>query len=219
MSAIHEKNADYKGRFIIGKVVDNDDPDQLQRVRVRLPHIYDDISDDSELPWALPATQRFQGATSSVGTFGVPVVDTDIIVILDDGNRYSPIYLGSVLTSEDLKLISGTSYLDTYGIQDKAGNKIYVDAGSSNTIAIKHASGTEIVIDNSGKLSITTVADTEITSAADVTITADAECNITATSKATVTVGATLIEATPATAKITNGPAKVELTGPLVLLN
>lgn len=227
------EKVDLKARFVFGKVTANDDPLLLERVRIRVPQIYDDIQ-DADLPWALPVKQRAMGATSLVGQFGIPVVDTDVIVAFENGDRYSPIYFGSVITSEDLKQIAGTTYGATYGIQDAAGNKIYVDTASGvNTIKIAHASGTTATIDNAGKLAFTAVNDVAIIAPGKAVSITCATSTVTATASASITVAGSSVTVTPtavnivgtATTNITVGassivatPASVTITSPLINL-
>lgn len=148
------------GRHFIGSVVAINDPDELERVKVRIPLVFDDILDDADLPWALPKKQRAQGATATVGSFGVPVVGTDVIVEFDAGERYSPLYSGSVITAGDLTKIAGTTYGATYGMQDAAGNILYVDT-ATNIAEFRHTSGTYIKVLANG--AVTMVVDQNFT--------------------------------------------------------
>jgi len=58
--------------YHIGKVVNNNDPDKLGRVQVRVFGIFSNDIPDEDLPWALPE-QNFVG--SLVGSMIIPPID------------------------------------------------------------------------------------------------------------------------------------------------
>lgn len=241
MKHVMPKPEDLRGRLFIGKVVKNDDPDELERVKVRVPYIYDDIQDDNDLPWSLPIKQRAMGATDSVNSFGVPVIGTDVAVMFDAGERYSPLYLGSVTTSEDLKKIAGTTYGATYGIRDAAGNHLYVDT-ATKIAEFFHVTGTKITVSPTGAVTVITVdnvnlnvtgtttlnstgivlihsdADVNIDSAANVNITAATNVSITASAAVSIT-GTASMTLTVGGSTVTITPASVAVAGPLITLN
>lgn len=227
------KTEDLKGRLFIGKVVAINDPDEMERVKIRIPYIYDDIRNDEDLPWAMPIKHRAMGATPNNNSFGVPAIDTDVAVMFDAGERYSPLYMGSITTIEDLKKIAGTTYGATYGIQDTSGNYLYVDT-ATNIAKFHHVSGTEITVNANGSVVLTTVNNVTQTINGNVTqtvtgnvtetvtgnvsITSSANVSITASSNATITVGGSSITVTPSSITITSsGP--VTVTGSVINLN
>lgn len=77
-----------------GLVEDNQDPQKRGRVKVRVPAFYGDSTQVSteELPWALVA---MQGASPLAGSFIVPEVGTNVLVMFEAGSVTNPIVIGS----------------------------------------------------------------------------------------------------------------------------
>jgi hypothetical protein len=87
-------SAPYFG-FWPGTVVSDEDPDKLNRVRVRVPHVYgaeeeDERVADQELPWARPAQQTFEGS----GEAWTPPVGAAVWVGFLGGSHETPVYFG-----------------------------------------------------------------------------------------------------------------------------
>ena len=72
-----------------GEVVDNADPDDLGRVKVKVPR----LTHDEELGWALPAFPY--GGASEQGFFAVPDVGASIWVEFEGGDLSYPIWSGT----------------------------------------------------------------------------------------------------------------------------
>lgn len=230
------KKQELTGRFFIGKVVSEPDADpaQLERVRVRVPHIFDDMADE-ELPWAMPVKHRANGSIGSVGSFGVPVKDTDIFVLFEAGDIYSPLYFGSAVTAEDLKQIAGTTYGKTVGMIDPSGNYLYLDY-ATNIAKFHHTSGTEITVAANGAVTITTVNNvtqnitgtltqtvsgnvSTTSTGGNVSISAPSgNVSITSATNATITVGGSSITVTPASISVVSSGI-VTVQGSLINLN
>lgn len=70
----------------IGIVENNDDPEHLGRVQVRVHGLHDDIPVDY-LPWA-PIEQSFFG--SKKGSFIIPEIGTVVTIKFQDGDQYFP---------------------------------------------------------------------------------------------------------------------------------
>lgn len=81
-------------RAMKGVVVDNDDPLKMGRVRVRIYSIQQSKEDgikDEQLLWAQP---MFLGAAYNSGQFIVPEVESVVLVIFEQGDKDTPLYLG-----------------------------------------------------------------------------------------------------------------------------
>lgn len=186
------EQTDYKGKIFIGQVVDNNDPLKLERVRVTIPSLYQ--GEVSNLPWCAPKTDKGFGNKAGVGVFSVPVLGTWVYVELQDGDAHYPVYVGSPVQNKTDLPEADVNYPNRYGSKDQAGNLFYVDTTpGSNVLHIRHASGTQITVNNDGSVSIASVGD--ITSSApnwnhtgDMTITGDVD--VTGTVDATVDVKA-----------------------------
>lgn len=71
-----------------GKVVDNDDPDKLGRVKILIFGFYDELP-KSALPWAVPDISYIGGTN---GSFIIPEVGTFVRGYFDQGDIQKPIY-------------------------------------------------------------------------------------------------------------------------------
>lgn len=111
------KSVDVKNKEYIGIVEDNDDPAQMQRVRVRLPQHPKNMKTE-ELPWAIPEKPGMFGSGNPAGTCIVPQVNSFVRVILCY-DQYNPVYTQlQTITSGNLT----DNYPNMYGFQDPNGN-------------------------------------------------------------------------------------------------
>lgn len=78
----------------VGKIVDNNDPEQLGRCRIRVYGVYGNDIPDDELPWALPA---FSFIGSELGSFIVPPNNCIVSVYFDNGELSKPIYTTKII--------------------------------------------------------------------------------------------------------------------------
>ncbi len=186
------EQTDYTGVVFIGTVVDNNDPQRLQRVRVRIKGLYE--GQTSDLPWVAPKVGYGFGNAGGAGRIAVPLVNSKLYVELQGGDSHYPVYTGNVIHSDSPVTDGSANYPHRYMTVDRAGNKIIVDPmPGANVVTIQHASGTQITVNNDGSVNIVAVND--ITSSApnwthtgDITITGDLD--VTGTVDATVDVKA-----------------------------
>ena len=78
----------------IGVVTDNNDPDRLNRVKVRIPA----LSDDNESRWARLVQQ---GAGKNRGWVTVPEIDDEVVVAFEHGDIQRPFVLGGLWSGKD----------------------------------------------------------------------------------------------------------------------
>jgi len=91
---------------VIGIVVDNNDPDDLYRVKVKFPWIkesdgkYTDVPDDESFvsTWARIATFM---AGNERGAFWLPEVDDEVLVAFEHGDLRRPFIIGSLWNGQD----------------------------------------------------------------------------------------------------------------------
>jgi phage baseplate assembly protein gpV len=145
------------GRFFgkyRGQVTDNSDPDNLGRIRAKVPQVLG----DEQTGWALPAF--IYGGASEQGLFAVPDVGAGVWIEFEGGDLSYPIWTGTWYTSgaipesaqpgkKVLKTKSGHKLIldddaGTLEITDSNGNSITMDSG---TIKITAGSATKIVIE------------------------------------------------------------------------
>src|SRR5437016_4989115 len=85
----------YFGKYR-GQVTDNSDPDDLGRVKAKVPQVLGDV----ETGWALPAFAY--GGAPGQGLFAVPDVGAGVWIEFEGGNLSYPIWAGTWFTSGDI---------------------------------------------------------------------------------------------------------------------
>jgi uncharacterized protein involved in type VI secretion and phage assembly len=80
---------------VLGVVTNNNDPDDMARVRVQFPA----LSGDTESAWARVATLS---AGKGRGTLMLPVVGEEVLVGFEHGDTTRPYVLGSLFNGSDL---------------------------------------------------------------------------------------------------------------------
>jgi uncharacterized protein involved in type VI secretion and phage assembly len=143
----------YYGKYR-GQVTDNDDPDNLGRIKAKVPRLLG----DEEIGWALPAFPY--GGASEQGFFAVPDTGAGVWIEFEGGDLSYPIWSGTWYTTgaipesaqpgkKVLKTKSGHKIVldddgGTLEITDSNANTVTMD---SSTIKIAAGSATTIVID------------------------------------------------------------------------
>lgn len=184
---VEQKN-DYEGQFFIGTVVDNQDPEKAERLRIRIPNLLGTETPDDQLPWARPVKHRNQGPKTGVMSMAVPAIGSKMVVVLQNGDPYHPLYLGGLVTKQDVPELLTTNYPNRYGLIDTKNNQFYVDTQTGD-VEFKHHSGTKIHIDPDGAVDILIVKTLDVTvqDKTNVTITGDTTVDITGTTSVSVT--------------------------------
>lgn len=178
----------FKGVTFIGKVVDNTDPSHMERVKVRIPQIFDGV-EDADLPWCIPMLGRVQGGTGTVHWFGVPVIGALLYIEFQMGDPHFPVYKGGVVSAASKAVLADTNYPHRWGWVDEKGNHYYSDT-STGDIELRHFSGTTVHISPAGAVNVTTVSNvainvtgtTSLTATGAVTVHSNASVSITAPS-------------------------------------
>ena len=121
--------------IVIGVVVDLDDPEQLGRVRVKFPHLNDEVSDWSRLATPLGGKDR--------GWFLRPEKDDEVLVACEQGDPRRTYVVGSLwkkieisCSSGDVAISapSGKLSLDANQIEIKAKASMSIEASGALTI-------------------------------------------------------------------------------------
>ncbi len=137
-----------------GKVIDNEDPKKLGRVKVQIEGLLQ--GEKEVLPWIHPQTPANIGGGES-SAFYVPEVGSQIVVVFPYEDVYFGFYTGVWENSGIHNPVFDTDYPHTYGWQDSRQNGFLVNKKEGNeTIEIKHTSGTKVTIDKDGNLLIST---------------------------------------------------------------
>ena len=152
--------ADLKGIYMVGTVVDNNDPDQMERVKVSIPNLFEGESKD--FPWCAPHKIGWFPNTRAFGVFGlVPPIGTKVYVFFQQGNPLYPFYSAYPHNVGDRTDEFKTNYLKRYGWKDPEGNVFVVDteAGADPKVRFTHVSGFEIKVGPSGRVDIKSPSD------------------------------------------------------------
>ncbi|HEY6890770.1 MAG TPA: VgrG-related protein [Solirubrobacter sp.] len=85
---------DWSASLVVGMVTNNNDPDQMGRVRVKYPS----LSDTEESAWARIATPS---AGNARGLLMLPQVEEEVIIGFEHGDTRRPIVVGSLFNGRD----------------------------------------------------------------------------------------------------------------------
>jgi len=173
--AIHEDK--FPGIYR-GKVLDNNDPLQYGRIKIQVYPMFTDITNATLLPWAVPASSLWDGAGDGIGSFVVPKVDTFVFVFFEQGDHYQPVYFAEAQTAQKgLPIDRATNYPNrkvkesssgiTFVTDDTAKTTEVHTAGgiiakiddTLNTVKVTHPTGTYVLIDATGKVTIFSLSD------------------------------------------------------------
>jgi hypothetical protein len=111
-----------------GIVVDNNDPKQLGRVRVRVEQLMPTEAIPNEhCPWALMKRPLGWGGNSDKSFFAIPEKDSKILVQFVGGCVYSPIYETLPVDGASKLAEVSTNYPKRYGFFDPDTSKFIVD--------------------------------------------------------------------------------------------
>jgi Uncharacterized protein conserved in bacteria len=154
--------ADKQGqRFLgitIGIVTNNQDPDGLGRIKVRLPY----LSDEDESHWARVVTPM---AGNDRGLYFLPEVDDEVLVAFEQGIVEFPYVLGSLWNGKDKAPEANDDGKNNFRtLKSRSGHVIRFDdtEGSEKIEIIDGAKKTSITISSSDG-SINIVADADVT--------------------------------------------------------
>lgn len=144
-------------------VKDNADPDQLGRVKVDIVGLFDGI-DLVKRPWIYPWYGFGLGSgTDKVSTFMVPALDHEVVVVFPYDDIYFGFYSGRWDSIPNRAFDSfGDDYPNVYGFTDTVGNQLKVNLATKE-ISVVHNTGTSVVIDTNGTVTINSVKNVQIT--------------------------------------------------------
>ena len=137
-----------QGKVAMGKVVVNNDPLYLRRIKVRVDNLHPTTTEDNDLPWVM--TFSAFGNRNAQGGLFIPDLDTIVAVLYTSDDLYSGIYLGS-FPSIEMELLD--NYPNTYGFIDRLGS-LYLANTETGYYTFYHASGTKFSIDGAGHTKI-----------------------------------------------------------------
>lgn len=147
---------DIEGRWT-GKVIDNDDPDKLGRVKIIVFGYYDDLAEFA-LPWAVPDI-GYVGGTN--GSFIIPEVGSFVRGYFDQGDIQKPVYDSiafSEMTAQNTTKNMLINKLEDYPhkmvlMETDQGDYMTLNRKDGETV-FHHRSGLDITIGADGSLTI-----------------------------------------------------------------
>lgn len=171
---------DFVGKHFVAKVMENNDPAKLGRVKVSIPNVLDEGEHSiADLPWAIPFGLSPQG--SGYGSFGPPDIGSFVYVEFQLGDIHYPVYHGGAKNPTTGPVsISSPSYPNRYGTKDSRGNHFYVDKATGD-MEIFHFSGAILRINAAGDISLNTPGKFSLNAAGDVSLTSGGNMRLTAT--------------------------------------
>ena len=149
----------YYGKFR-GFVVDNQDPEKLGRLKVKVPSVLG----ETETGWALPCFPF--GGLAGHGLFLVPEVDAQLWIEFEEGELSRPIWTGTFFQkSADVPAEAtegdGTK---TRLLKTPGGHVLrFDDETDKEKFQLLHPGGTEIAIDEKGILTLTDQGGSKVT--------------------------------------------------------
>ncbi len=164
----------------LAEVVDLNDPDNLARVKVHLPSVFGVADHDAEI-WARVACP-FAG--NNRGTFFIPDVGDEVLVVFVNGDPRTPIVVGGLWngSSTSPETISGGRNQKKV-IRSKNGVKVTLDdqdgqesfvaeTPGGQTITLKDGPGSVEIVDSNGNSVKLESAGITVTASAKVTVNA-----------------------------------------------
>jgi len=128
----------YFGKYR-GLVQDNEDPENMGRIRASVPEIY---GEEDSVPWALPCVP-FAG--QSHGLVLLPEVGDGVWIEFEAGDISRPIWTGCWWASGDMPDPGGIS---TRVLVTSGGHKVILD-DNEGRLQLLHSGGAEITMTNS----------------------------------------------------------------------
>jgi uncharacterized protein involved in type VI secretion and phage assembly len=147
---IRQVREKYYGKYR-GFVADNEDPQGLGRIKVKVPSVLG--SEPS--PWALPCAPF--GGGPGHGWFAVPEVDAQVWVEFEEGDLRRPIWTGTFWQKKaDVPQDAAAAPTTTRLFQTPGGHVLsFSDAKDEEQVVLKHASGARLGIDPKGSVALT----------------------------------------------------------------
>jgi len=153
-----------------GVVVDNEDPLRMGRVKCSIDGLFPDQenlpvgtatvdSDDPQipdplwqaLPWCSPLTPAQLGGATNLGSFWVPEVGSELLIVFPYGDIYFPFYASYWQSESTHQGRHNTDYPNSYGFEDSTGFRWQINK-ARKTMEIRHPSGFAISVDGQGNV-------------------------------------------------------------------
>jgi hypothetical protein len=182
---------DLVGKIFYGEVVDNNDPLQEGRCKIKIFGVFDDIP-DADLPWASPGSSKSFGGGSDggFGDISIPKTKAILKVTFSEGELYNPEWHSLAYINQAVKDEISGSYLNSHVIMydvdeqmrvfytPSKGFEIYfkkshITINPDVSITIEHADSQSIIELVGPDCNITTQANINVTAATKIEETAE----------------------------------------------
>ncbi len=148
-------NNTYYGKYR-GFVVDNQDPENLGRIKLKVPSLLGETVSG----WALPCVP-FAGIDQ--GLYLIPEIDSQIWVEFEAGDLNLPIWTGMFWRTDELPEEAQTTEQTSRLLKTPAGHRLqFDDEDGSEKIILHHSADAEIVMDDNGSILLTDSADNKV---------------------------------------------------------
>lgn len=148
----YNSNGTLQGKISHGIVIDNNDPSQLQRVKVRVAELHSGRP-EGEIPWSLQFMFSKQGHTNSMGSIAIPVIGAEVLIMFPEDDEHNTYYIADYYSKNTQIAELLVDYPHVYGNIDASGNLFLVNT-LKDTVTFVHVSGTFINIQQSGMVNV-----------------------------------------------------------------
>lgn len=162
--------------FYLGKVVSNEDPLKLGRVKVSIEEIFGSASVE-KLPWCTP----YMGSPSQ---FDCPEVGDLLVTYFPYGIVYFPCFMGHWNLPDNHDAYFDADYPNSVGFHRQGFGWKYNK--KAKEFEIIHPEGSSIKIGADGSISFVSTKKLDFTSTEDYSITTEGKYDLTVTGKATI---------------------------------
>lgn len=129
-----------------GEVTDNNDPDKMGRVRVRLRW----MTENEKTPWIRIASPH---GGNGKGMYFVPEIGEEVIVGFENGSPDYPFVIGMVWNGKNTAPF-GNEGNDVKALQTRSGNFVIMN-DKEGSVHVADAKGNDVLIDGKGNIKIT----------------------------------------------------------------
>ena len=151
INAFIKELADPATMDYLGMVEDNNDPEKLGRIRVRISP-YMDFERTEDLPWACPILGSC-GNSASSGGLNIPEIGSQVRVFFPSHDLTAPYYRGAELNEFNRTTFFDDNYPNTYGYKDSTGNFYKIDK-ANKTVQFQHSSSSNLRIAPDGSMQV-----------------------------------------------------------------
>lgn len=166
------------GKYFVGEVKVNLDPNKLHRVKVHIPELFEGYA-ANDLPWFGCVRPLFQGNSDNTGWISIPRIGSRVICVFDKGNINSGLVIGELMDSANkIESISDPDYPECWGFRDENNTYLKVNT-NTKLLELHHSSRTKLEIDESGNTTITVTGNITINVSGNTTLVSEGPISVT----------------------------------------